>query len=562
MRGSAVVIAWLGSVLSLITHTLHWYNEFMQRPAEIAHVDLAHQTQSPQSALDAKDAVIASLTAKVATLERQIDWFKRQLFGTKSERRLKEVDPTQLSLGQAFLGDAPTPPAPPTRMVASHQRKAPQRDGLSDAAPDGRFFDEAKVPLKVIELDAPETRGLPPEAYEIIGHKSTYRLAQQPGSYVVLDYRRPVVKLKTEGRVVCPPAPAGVIENSRADVSFLAGVVIDKLLWHLPLYRQHQRLLQAGLKVSRPWLTELVQQACALLDPLVRAQLDSILASRVLAMDETPIKAGRSATPGKMQVGHIWPLFGDQDEVHFHYAKSRGAKVILELIQGQRPTGAVLLSDGYSAYESYLGQVGGGHALCWAHTRRKFFEARNIEPDLAAEALDRIGKLYQAEETIRQLKLKGDKKHLHRFSHSKPVAEAFFQWALDCQAKHGLLPSNPFLKAINYALERREGLQLFLTDPEVPIDTNHVERAIRPITLGRKNWLFCWTELGAERLAALQSLLYTCKLQGVDPYTYLVDVLQRISQHPAARVQELTPRLWKQHFAEQPLRAPLDTVGS
>jgi transposase len=537
------------------------YNVLMLQHADSPTADLVRENQALRLALESSQAKLAALSAQVTSLARQVDWFKRQLFGPKSERRLIEVDPTQLSLGEGLLGPPPADAPRPTTPVPAHSRSRPSTDAAAKAGAelDGRFFDEAKVPVETIEVEAPQTRGLAPEAFEIIDHKTTYRLAQRPGSYVVLAYRRPVVKLKTEGTLVCPPAPLGVIENSRADVSFLVGLILDKLLWHLPLYRQHQRLLQAGLKVSRSWLTQLIEQACALLDPVIEAQLQSILKSRVLSMDETPIKAGRSQTPGKMQVGHVWPLYGDQDEVHFHYAQSRGAKVILDLLKSERPQGAILLSDGYSAYECYLGQVGGSsHALCWAHTRRKFFEARAIEPDLAAEALERIGQIYAVEETIRQQKLKGDKKHLHRFAHSKPVVTAFFEWALKLQAQHGLLPSNPFLKALNYALERREGLQVFLVDPEVPIDTNHVERAIRPITLGRKNWLFCWTELGAERLAALQSLVYTCKLQGIDPYTYLVDVLQRISQHPASRVQELIPRLWKQHFADNPLRAPLD----
>ena len=120
------------------------------------------------------------------------------------------------------------------------------------------------------------------------------------------------------------------------------------------------------------------------------------------------------------------------------------------------------------------------------------------------------------------------------------------------------MPKNPFAVAASYALERKRGLEVFLGDPDVPVDTNHLERTLRPIPMGRKNWLFCWTELVAEHVGQVQSLITTCVLQDVDPYTYLVDVLQRIATHPAACVAELTPRLWKEHFAEAPMRSVLD----
>ena len=121
----------------------------------------------------------------------------------------------------------------------------------------------------------------------------------------------------------------------------------------------------------------------------------------------------------------------------------------------------------------------------------------------------------------------------------------------------GLLPSNPLTKAMAYVRDRRAGLEVFLGDADVPIDTNHLERALRPIPMGRRNWLFCWTEVGARHAGIVQSLIVTCRLHGVDPYTYLVDVLQRVGQHPASRVAELTPRLWKQSFADNPLRSDL-----
>jgi hypothetical protein len=124
-----------------------------------------------------------------------------------------------------------------------------------------------------------------------------------------------------------------------------------------------------------------------------------------------------------------------------------------------------------------------------------------------------------------------------------------------------LLPSSPLAKALKYAMSRQVSLQVFLSDPDVPIDTNHLERGLRAIPMGKKNWLFCWTEIGAERVAVIQSLLVTCKLHGVNPYTYLVDVLQRISEHPASQVVDLTPRVWKAKFSHAPMKSDLVLVN-
>jgi len=329
-------------------------------------------------------------------------------------------------------------------------------------------------------------------------------------------------------------------------VSFVVGLLVDKFAWHLPLYRQHQRLLAAGFTLSRPWLTQLVQQGAQLLRPVYEAQLASICASRVKAMDETPIKAGR-AGPGKMNAAYFWPIYGEHDEVCFPFFDSRRHENVQEALGLKQPGDAVLLSDGYEAYASYAKKVGVINAQCWAHSRRGFFEAQGAEPQAAAEALRQIGK--------RQLK--GENKRLHRLAHSKPLVDRFFEWVDRQFEQQGLLPSNPLTKALAYVRERRAGLEVFLGDPDVPMDTNHLERALRAIPMGKKAWLFCWTEVGAEHAGIVQSLIATCRLHHIDPYTYLVDVLQRVGQHPASRVAELTPRLWMQHFAANPLRSDL-----
>ena len=184
-------------------------------------------------------------------------------------------------------------------------------------------------------------------------------------------------------------------------------------------------------------------------------------------------------------------------------------------------------------------------------------QAEAAEPEAVAHALERIGQLYAVEAEIREAGLTGAAKKQARLDHAQPVVAAFFAWVDARLADHGLLPSNPLTTALGYARDRRLGLEVYLTDPDVPIDTNHLERALRAIPMGRKSWLFCWSEVGAKDVGILQSLITTCRLHAINAYDYLVDVLQRIDRHPASDVASLTPRLWQQQLADQPLRSDL-----
>jgi len=456
-----------------------------------------------------------------------------------------DSDGRQMFLGE--IGEQDAPAEESSVAVAEHQRRSRPKPKEDDEG--GLRFDES-VPVEEIRLENP---GLEAGEGEVITEKVTHRLAQRPASYVVLRYIRPVVK-REDGGLSCPPAPSSVLGKSLADVSLLACLAIDKFRYHLPLYRQHQRMQAAGVRLARSTLTNLVHRTADLLEPIYHAQLNSILRSEVLAMDETPIKAGRRER-GKMQTGYFWPVYGDKNEIVFPFSPSRAHAMVREVL-GEYC--GVLLSDGYDAYSKYSASVNGSvHAACWSHTRRGFVKAADIEPALTSQALELIGRLYEAEAELRDRDLADVKRIEVRSERCKPLVDEFFTWLQAELSAKALLPLNPFTKAANYALDREKELRVFLEYPNVPIDTNHLEREIRPIALGRKNWMFCWTEVGAQCVGIFQSLLGTCRLQGVDPYTYLVDVLQRVETHPASEVALLTPRLWKENFADAPLRSDL-----
>ena len=521
-----------------------------------------NQIQDQNNQFQKSQKSISGLAEQVQSLTEQLNWFKQQLFGEKSERRFDTYeDQRQLWLGDAFA-EAPTGEAEKV-VVKSHEKKKRSKEALDGAVEEIGLRFDGTVPVRVVNIKNPEIEGLSAEDYEVVSEKTTHRLAQRPSSYEVIKYVRTLVKLKADSQLSCSPAPQSVLEKSFADVSLLAGLVVDKFVYHLPLHRQHQRMEQSGVKVSRATLTNYVHRSAELLKPVYEALISSIRSSKVLIMDETPIKAGLAHSDSgtsKMQRCYFWPIYGDQDEVAFPFFASRSgiaAREVLGDFQG------VLLTDGYKVYERFSEMTKGVvHAQCWVHTRRNFVKAEAVEPELARIALGFIGELYQHEKTIKERKLDSEKKQNYRAMHSKPIVDKFFCWLAETYLKHSLLPSSPFTKAANYALEREEALKVFLQFPDVYLDTNEVERQIRPVAVGRKNYMFCWTEIGAEYAGILYSLVSSCRIQGINPYTYLVDVLQRVATHPQSKVEQLIPRMWKTHFADDTLVSDLQKFHS
>lgn len=488
------------------------------------------------------------------SLQSQLTWLKRQVFGNKSEQ-LQYLDmPGQAQLP---LGNKPDTPEPVEKQsIKSYQRRQKQtKAGTPEDS--GIRFDENEVEIKVIEVACPELTGDRADEYEIIGTRADYRLAQRRSAYVMLKYVSKVVKHRSTQQIKNPPTPAGVFERNQWDVSFITGLLVEKFLYHQPLYRQHQRLSRSGIELSRATLTNITHRAIARLEPIVLAQLGNVLRSHTLAMDETPMKAGNKKK-GKLHQGCFLPLYGDQDEMVFNYSSSKSRSAIESVLSGF--SGKVLLTDGNSAYALYAEKMEAlVHALCWSHNRRYFERAFEDEPVEAKVALDLIARLYHKDGQIGQ-DWPATKQIEQRANCCKPIVDQFFDWCQEQRQRADLTPTNRLMKAVKYAGEREQALREFLTDPSISLDTNHLERGLRVIPMGRRNWLFCWTELGAKYVGVIQSLIVTCRLQGVDPTTYLTDVLQRIECHPEERMIELTPRLWKETFAADPLLSVLDKI--
>ncbi len=505
---------------------------------------------------------ISALTAENAQLKSQLAWLKRHVFGRKSEKQIID-NPDQGSLFSP--SESPAVDAAPKKTVKAHTRSSKKQYGEDDVNGHGlRFTDE--VPQRIIDVPCPELTGHDADQFDVIGTKETTRLAQQPGSYVVLIYRHQVICRKSDKKIFSTPAPANVLEGCYADVSVVAGLMVDKAVYHLPLYRQHQRMLDSGVTVSRATLLKWIQKGIELLRPIARAQWQHILSGSHLAMDEVPMKAGRidttSPTASKMKQTYFWPIYGQDDEVAFTWSAGRGMAHAVEQLSGFTGT---LLTDGYPAYnsvvkklnEQYASPASIIHAGCWAHCRRMFEHALEEMQVEAQYAIDTIATLYQIETRIRENKMSEQEIVTLRGNESHIIIKTFFTWVFEQRQRPEILPKSRMGKALYYAHNQQTKLEVYLTHPDVLIDTNHLERALRVIPLGRNNFKFCWTELGAEHLGILHSLTVTCRLHGINPYHYLVDVLQRVGTHPAKDVLELTPRCWKDTFNHSRMKSDI-----
>jgi transposase len=306
------------------------------------------------------------------------------------------VDTSHQPLLDGFLDSPPAAAAHAALQTITYTRRRCKRREEDCVSDEGLRFD-ASVPVKVMQLSAPPMQSPDADAYEVIAHNRTRRLAQRPATCVVLEYVRPVLKRKSTGTFLTVPALSAPWEGTMADVSVVAGLIEDKCVDYLPLYRQHQRMQRSGVTVSQAALTTWVHRAAELLRPILDVQLRHILRSKILAMDETPIGAGREPPKGKMDRAWLWPIYGEADEIAFTYCRNHGRAQVLKTLGDFSGT---LFWDGWSAYEHYAGvNQAVTHAQCWRHDLRCFEGALKDDADAASEALALIGQPYVSKRT-------------------------------------------------------------------------------------------------------------------------------------------------------------------
>jgi transposase len=463
--------------------------------------------------------------------QEQLKLLRAKLFGRSSEKRFPEVSPNQLLLFSQVTTENEIGKDSPREEIRYTRRKR-----VEGKLPEGTRFPE-HLPREETIIDDGDKHGA------VILEKVTERLAARETPFYVKRIVRRVRK-NSDGELKTPELPPAVIEGTTTDISFLVYTIIAKYMWHLPLYRQERMLKAQGIVISRDTLIRYVLSVASLLKPIYVALGTELFEGTHLFGDETPVLVGKGRNSEK-QYGrsYFWTFLGEAG-VCFYHSTTRSVSAVEPLLKTYN---GYLQSDGYRVYETLserypdITLVG-----CWAHVRRKFVEAEEGgDSSHAKEALRYIRVLYRIEERIREKSLSPPEILRLRGRHSRKVIALFRRFLDERAANPTMLPKSLFGAAIRYALNRFYTLERYLEVAELQIDSNAVEREIRPVALGRKNWLFCASEAGADASALFYSIIGSCKLAGVDPAQYLTDVLERISEHPASRVSELIPANWK-----------------
>jgi hypothetical protein len=322
----------------------------------------------------------------------------------------------------------------------------------------------------------------------------------------------------------------------------MAYLLLSKFSDHLPLHRINQMLARQGIKIPDTSLAEWVKMAIMRLDSLYKCYKVLLLQSSYLQMDETKLQVLEESKKGKAHLGYIWVMFDPIRKLPYYtYLPGRshhGPKKLLEPFRGY------LQSDGYSVYE-LLNKIMPEITLvnCMAHARREFHKALENDHDRASTAMKKIQALYLIEESAREKGLSHEQRLVLRQEEALPVWKDLVKWLGEQQAQ--VLPKSQIGQAIAYTLRRKEGLGRYLTDGKLEIDNNLVENAMRPVAIGRKNYLFAGNHEAAQRNAMIYTLIHACKLHGVNPEVWLEDVLGRLHNHSMQRLEELLPHHWQ-----------------
>lgn len=485
---------------------------------------------------NALKAMVLARDAENARLIQIIKELQRHRFG----RRAETLPEDQLLLGLEeaeqieAAGEEENEQASPAERLARIAKRRTNRGALPPHLP------RIEMVVDIEDHACPCCRS----GLHRIGEDVSERLDIVPAQLRVIVVRRPKYACRAcEDVVVQAPAPARLIEGGLPTEATVAQVLVSKYADHLPLYRQAQIYARQGINLDRSTLADWVGRAAWHLRPVHARLLGKLKASPKLFADETTapvLDPGR----GKTKTGQLWtyarddwPWDGaDPPGVAYVYAPDRKAERPIAHLAGF--TG-ILQVDGYGGYRVLAEKSGVTLAFCWAHVRRRFYELAAAGPaPIASEALKRIAELYKIEDAIRGRP--ADERRAVRQEKTVAIIADLEPWLRE---KLGLISQKTKLaEAIRYALSRWEGLTRFLNDGRIEIDSNTVERSIRPIALNRKNALFAGSDGGAEHWAVVASLIETCKLNGVDPLGYIADVLTRIvGGHPNSQIDELLP---------------------
>ena len=494
---------------------------------------------------------------KIDDLQHQLQALLRRYYGRSSEK----MDSAQRLLFEDLIdkaipemtpedgADAKTPPA--------HQRKG-----------HGRRRMPANLERQKVIHDLPEQQKPCPccgRLRHIIGKQTHEQFDYVPAKVKVIEHIRVTYGCRhceasgspAGPQIVTADKPFQPIEKGLAAPGLLSYVMVSKYADHLPLHRLEGILRRHGIPLARSTMCDWAGQCADLLGPLYRLMVDQVRASKVIHTDDTPVKVqDRSRT--QTRTGRFWVYLGDADhpQTVFVYTPSRSRDGPMEFLRDWgRDQRVYLQADAFGGYDGIYAGDAGGHVTevaCWAHARRKFYDARNSDPASSTRALAEIRLLYDVEAEAKKAGAKDghdlvSERYRLRQQEAVPRLEQLRAWLESQQAERGgpVLPKSPMGQAIGYALNQWDALCVYATDGRLAIDNNASENALRRVAIGRKNWLFAGSDNGGHTAATLFSLIATCQRHAVEPFAYLRDVLTRIAATPISQLDKFLPDRWQ-----------------
>jgi len=464
-------------------------------------------------------------------LKEQLNWFTNQLFGKKSERIISDTNSEQLT----FEGFENQQQKVEEETIAAHKRCKPNRTGSDKItlSPD--------LPVETTILDIPEKQKICCETGKPlvkVGEEVSFKLAHKPGSYYIKEIIRPKYAL-SEGGILTADLPNSIRPKCRAEASFLAEVLTKKFADHLPLYRISEIIKREGVGISRKLLSQWVVKLGVILKPLKDEMLKRILENGNIFVDETPVKFLEKES----KLGYLWTICGgrssDPPYRVYDFRENRKHNNILDLLKDYH---GVMHSDAYGAYSKLAENKSITWCPCWAHVRRKFFEVESGDLLFRDWVLEEIQKLFKLEEG--SWLLPEEERVKIREEKEEPIINELTRKIQDKLINGRVLPKSKLKKALGYYSSLIPYLKNYLKQPFARLDNNVAERAIRPIALGRKNWLFFGSSNGGKSGAVILSLVQTCRGLGINPREYLEDILRRFMEHNFKKIHELLPDQW------------------
>jgi transposase len=474
---------------------------------------------------------------RIIALEQQLHQLQKMIFGSRHERFIpSDLTTSQLSLDMQAeaVADCSLVQARKISYVRNDVSVEPRP--LAGQHPGRMRLPESLRREEIIIEPLQDIRNC-----KKMGAEVTEVLEYEPGELYVKKYiRTKYAKPDNEG-VLIGELPSRPIEKAMAGEGLLAQIVIDKYVDHLPLYRQMQRFERTGIKLPYSTLTDWVTGTCRLIEPLFEALKKQVLQSPYLHADETPIKVLDKDKKGETHQGYYWVYQNSIDKiVFFDYQEGRGRAGPTEILENFK---GYLQTDGYSAYDIFDKKDHIRLFHCMAHARRYFIDALGNDESRASYVLQEMQKLYAVEQSCRDQLLSFDEIRIVRQEKSVPVLKALGEWMKAHYVQ--TLSKSAIHIALGYSIERWEKLSLYAQEGMLKIDNNPVENSIRPVAVGRKNYLFAGSHEAARRSGMLYSLLGTCKMHNIEPYSWLKNVLQKIPTHPINTVHELLPHKLK-----------------